>query len=153
MGRRELLLSIVVGVVLFVSDARIKYLQAVLGPVPPIWVIAVVVGIIAGDLKGGVVGTLGAMVLGVGIIVVGAPVLFPEWFVTEVTTMGLVLGSMTEAVLNTVTWLFEDVTGIAALLAVVLVVFGVPMIYLFALVFGVIGGVIGRMIRKPSTDE
>ena len=79
--------------------------------------------------------------------------MFPEWFVTEVTTMGLVLGSMTEAVLNTVTWLFEDVTGIAALLAGVLVVFGVPMIYLFALVFGVIGGVIGRMIRKPSTDE
>ena len=50
MVKREFLIALIVGIVIYITDLLVGWLTLIFGPFPVIWVMAVVIGIIAGGV-------------------------------------------------------------------------------------------------------
>ena len=84
MVKREFLLATLVGVILFISDLLVGWMSFILGPIPVIFIIALVIGIIAGNVGDAVKATFLTWLLGILLGCLLAPVLFADLWSEDV---------------------------------------------------------------------
>ena len=151
MVKLEFLLSIVVGLTIFLTDLIFGWLTFLSGPIPVIFIIAIIIGIIAGT-HGGAVGA--TMITWIGGIVIGiliAPIVFAGTLNPDQTLLGLFLFVFIYSVRGFYSFTYEG--NIIEVLVVGLIYFLVmliitPILYLISFAFAPIGVVIGKFIRK-----
>ena len=151
MVKLEFLLSIVVGLTIFLTDLIFGWLTFLSGPIPVIFIIAIIIGIIAGT-HGGAVGA--TMITWIGGIVIGiliAPIVFAGTLNPNQTLLGLFLFVFIYSVRGFYSFTYEG--NIIEVLVVGLIYFLVmliitPILYLISFAFAPIGVVIGKFIRK-----
>lgn len=151
MVKQEYILSIIVGVSLFLTDLVFGWLTFISGPIPVIFIMAIIIGIIAGTNVEAVTSTMLSWIGGIGIGILIAPIVFADIMNPDQTLLGLVIFIPIYSLRGTFAWTFEGniveimVVGLVFLLVMLIIT---PIIYLFSLMFSVIGAVIGRYIRK-----
>ena len=152
MVRREFVLAIVVGVVLFITDLAFGWLTFLTGPFPMIFIIAIVVGIVAGRIGDAVLATFLTWVIGILLGCLFAPIIFAELWSDDVflpltplivmlwSTRGMFIDYEFEG-----TWV--EAMAVAAGMFIIWLVL-TPMLYLMSFVAAVIGGFIGKLIHQ-----
>jgi hypothetical protein len=147
---RELLLAVVVGIILFETDLVFGWLTMISGPIPVIFIMAVIIGIIAGKIGDALLSTLLSWLFGILIGAVMAPVVFVDYFTSEPSLFTLIVFVFIYSIRGMYAFTFEGdlvevlVVGLLYLMVMIIVT---PIIYLFSFVFAVAGGVIGRVLR------
>jgi hypothetical protein len=153
----------IIGTILIMVDMKFGILSLLMFGLSSLMVIGLIVGIIAGGVKDGILSVLGALVLSVLLITLLMPFLYQEWaqvllypdafipLVMVFVAMWMMHQSYTLGVLGqhwyTVYMLPE---GEATLITMIMT----PFIFGIGLVFGGIGGFIGkRFLFKPKPDK
>ena len=153
---RELLLAVVVGIILFETDLVFGWLTMISGPVPVIFIMAIIIGIIAGKIGTALLSTLLTWVLGILIAVLMAPIVFVDYFTTEPSYFTLFVFVFIYSIRGMYSFTFEgdliEVIVVGLLYLVVMIVI-TPIIYLFSFVFAVAGGVIGGVLRDSLAKK
>jgi hypothetical protein len=156
MVKREFLLATLVGVILFISDLLVGWMSFILGPIPVIFIIALVIGIIAGNVGDAVKATFLTWLLGILLGCLLAPVLFADLWSEDVflpllpliimmwSTRGMFIGLEFEG-----NWI--EALAVAAGLAILWLVV-TPMLYMVSFLVAAIGGIIGTVIYKRLSD-
>ena len=149
-----MILSVIVGVVMLITDMKYGWLSLFLGGFSSLLVIALVVGIIVGGVKDGVLSVLAAEFLGVLVITLLMPYVFPEWYALMagfipidmlLVCIVIIQNSATLGTLGLPWYLVgEFMLGEIGLGTVIMT----PFIFGIALVLGGLGGHIGRIIRQ-----
>ncbi len=147
-----MILSVIVGVVMLITDMKYGWLSLFLGGFSSLLVIALVVGIIAGGVKDGILSVLATEFLGVLVITLIMPYVFPEWcyILVGFFPIDMLLASVIiiqhSATLGTLglPWYLVGEHGPEALGSLIMA----PFIFGTALVLGGLGGHIGRVIRQ-----
>jgi hypothetical protein len=156
MVKRELILAVMVGIILFETDLVFGWLTMVSGPVPVIFIMAIIIGIIAGKIGDALLSTLLSWVLGILIAVLFAPIVFADYFTSEPSYFTLFLFVFIYSIRGMYNFTFEGnlveviVVGLLYLIVMIIVT---PIIYLFSFVFAVAGGVIGRVLRDSLMEK
>jgi hypothetical protein len=146
----ELLLAVIVGIILFETDLVFGWLTMISGPVPVIFIMAIIIGIIAGKIGDALLSTLLSWIFGILIGVLLAPIVFADYFTTEPSYFTIFLFVFIYSIRGMYTFTFEGnlveviVVGLLYLIVMIIIT---PIIYLFSFVFAVAGGVIGRVLR------
>ncbi|TFH04644.1 MAG: hypothetical protein E4H14_14305 [Candidatus Thorarchaeota archaeon] len=89
MVKLEFLLSIIVGLGLFLSDFIFGWLTFLSGPIPVIFIIAIIIGIVAGTHGGAIGATMITWISGILIGVLIAPIVFVDILNPDQTLLGL----------------------------------------------------------------
>ena len=147
MNPKTMLLGLVVGIAMFISDLKIGWLSTLLGGFPSILVIAFVSGVISGDIGGGTLSGLGSGVGGIATSIVLSPYLFPEWGTPPPDIFDQVLWALGSSIAASG---YAVVEGLAAALGVLGVILSVLIsIILLGLSFvsGLFGGILGRILH------
>jgi hypothetical protein len=150
MARIELLLAVIIGTILFETDLVFGWLTMISGPVPVIFIMAIIIGIIAGKIGDALLSTLLSWIFGILIGVLLAPIVFADYFTSEPSYFTIFLFVFIYSIRGMYTFTFEGnlveviVVGLLYLIVMIIVT---PIIYLFSFVFSVAGGVIGRVLR------
>ena len=149
-----MILSVIVGVVMLITDMKYGWLSLFLGGFSSLLVIALVVGIIVGGVKDGILSLLAAEFLGVLVITLLMPYVFPEWYALMagfipidmlLVSIAIIQNSSTLGTLGLPWYLVgEFMPGEIDLGTVIMA----PFIFGIALVLGGLGGHIGRVIRQ-----
>ncbi|MGY5873294.1 MAG: hypothetical protein RTV72_13675 [Candidatus Thorarchaeota archaeon] len=152
MVSRMMLIAIIVGITLFVSDLVFGWMTFLSGPIPVIFVMTIIVGIIAGQVGDAVKATFLTWLLGILLSSLLAPIIFAEFWTDEVflpflpliimmwSTRGLILDYQFEGNI------FEALAVAVGLTIIWLVL--TPMLYLFSFVVAAISGFIGKKIHE-----
>ena len=77
--RSRMLWAIIIGFVMVATDMKFGWISLFLGGISSVLIIALVVGVIAGTFKDGIIAMLGTLVLSVLGIALLMPILYPEW--------------------------------------------------------------------------
>lgn len=149
-----MILSVIVGVVMLITDMKYGWLSLFLGGFSSLLVIALVVGIIVGGVKDGILSVLAPEFLGVLVITLLMPYVFPEWYALMagfipidmlLVSIAIIQNSATLGTLGLPWYLVgEFMPGEIDLGTVIMA----PFIFGIALVLGGLGGRIGRVIRQ-----
>ncbi len=150
MHGKSTLVSSVIGVGLFISDLKFGWLSGLLGGIPSIIVIAFVSGIISGDLSGGSVSGLVSGVGGVTASILLAPVLFPEWGVPPPDIFGRVMWALGSSIAQSSYAVIEGLAAMLAALGAILSILVTVVLFGMSWVAGILGGLIGRILRGFS---
>ena len=154
MVKLEYILSIIVGISLFLTDLVFGWLTFLSGPIPVIFVMAIIIGIVAGTNKAALSTTFLSWIGGIGIGILIAPIVFVDIMNPDQTLLGLVLFIPIYSLRGTFAWTFEgnivEIMVVGLVLLVVMLIL-TPIIYLFSFVFSVIGALIGKYIRKQRS--
>ncbi|MFX0107206.1 MAG: hypothetical protein ACFE7R_02890 [Candidatus Hodarchaeota archaeon] len=161
---KELIIPILVGVFLFVTDLAFGWMTIPLSPFPVLFIIAFVTGFLARGFVKGVQLTFFALLIGILVGCLLGPVIFSEFWEDDVFLPLLPLVVMMWSVRGMFlqvepgeTWgeQLAQAIGMGILLLV-----GTPIIYLFSLAVGGIGGLFGKVIigqfakrTRPIPDE
>ena len=151
MVKLEFLLSIVVGLGLFLTDFIFGWLTFLCGSVPVIFIIALIIGLIAGSHSGGIFATMITWIGGISIGILITPIVFADLMTPETNILGLFLFVFIYSVRGVYDLSFEGniievfVVGIGMLIVVLVLT---PVLYLFSFAFAPVGVVIGNFIRK-----
>ena len=151
MVKLELSLAIIVGISLFLTDLVFGWLTFISGPIPVIFIMAIIIGIVAGTNKDAIISTMVAWIGGIGIGILIAPIVFVDILNPDQTLLGLILFIPMYSLRGMFAWTVEGniieimVLGLVFFLVMLIIT---PVIYLFSFVFSVIGAVIGKLIRK-----
>ncbi len=143
----DVILACAVGVILFVVDFAFGWLTLLTGVFPMLFVIAFIVGLIAGGFKRGSWCTFVALIIGLAIGVAIAPLIIAETADPDMMLIGVVILTIYYPLRGTYDVIF-DVSGWEALGAFIMSLFLTPMIYLASLFVGGIGGVVGGFVRR-----
>jgi hypothetical protein len=146
-----MIIATLVGVILFITDLVFGWMTIVTGRIPVIWVIAIVIGFIAGSAMRAVQSTLLAWVIGLLLGTVLAPFVFAEFWDPESTFLLMPLALAMWSLRGTFAFEYEGswIGGIAFAAGALLVMLaGTPMLYLMSLGVGAIGGYMGQVLRK-----
>ncbi|MBY8998961.1 MAG: hypothetical protein KGD60_14635 [Candidatus Thorarchaeota archaeon] len=145
MQLKKMLFAILIGIILFITDMLFGWMSFYVGGIWTLFLIVFIVGILAGDISGGFVAGFLTMLLGVGLLAI-----FPEILVPGVTVGGDILGRMwlVMAISLSYSMRFPEapVPWIETLVIVILLIALAPIVYAMALIFGPLGGLIGRFI-------
>ena len=149
-----MILPVIVGVVMLITDMKYGWLSLFLGGFSSLLVIALVVGIIVGGVKDGILSVLVVEFLGVLLITLLMPYVFPEWYALMagfipidmlLVCIAIIQNSATLGTLGLPWYLVgEFMPGEIGLGTVIMA----PFIFGIALVLGGLGGHIGRIIRQ-----
>jgi hypothetical protein len=149
--RTELLIAIVVGVFIFVTDFIYGWLTFLTGPFPVIFVMAFIIGLIAGNGTKGILATTASWAIGLGIVYIFAPILLADFMGPDTTELGMIF--------ETLMWPlrgyydFFNVGNVVQAIGLVIVsLFLTPLMYLFSLGIGGVGGVAGKFVRKQMSN-
>ena len=151
MVKLEHLLAVIVGLGLFLSDLIFGWLTFLCGSIPVIFVMALIIGIVAGSHAGAVFSTLITWVGGVLIGILIAPIIFADFMNPEQTILGLFLFIVIYPLRGFFDFTVEGnivevlVVGLGLLIIMLILT---PVLYLFSFAFAPIGVVIGNFIRR-----
>jgi len=147
----EFLLAIIVGLAVFLTDFIFGWLTFLSGPIPVIFIIAIIIGLVAGTHPGAVFFFFFTWIGGILIGVLIAPIVFVDVINPDQTLLGLVLFVFVYPLRGFYTLSYEGnivevlVMGIVYLILMLIVT---PVLYLISFAFAPIGVVIGKFIRR-----
>lgn len=151
MVKLEFLLSIIVGLAVFLTDLIFGWLTFLCGPIPVIFIIAIIIGLFAGTHGGAVIATMITWIGGILIGVLIAPIVFAGTLNPDQTLLGLLIFVFLYSVRGFYTLTYEGnivevlVVGLVYLIVMLIIT---PILYLISFAFAPIGVVIGKFIRK-----
>ena len=143
---KKVLFATIVGIILFIVDIKTGIISLSLGGLPSIFIIVFIVGILAGDISGGFVAGILTELLGVGLVAVIPQILIPEYVFTATDILSRMWIIMGISVSYGTTFGTEPVPWLVGIILVAFLILLAPFIFAFALLFGPIGGLIGRFI-------
>ncbi|RDE13302.1 MAG: hypothetical protein C4K48_08710 [Candidatus Thorarchaeota archaeon] len=150
MAKWEFILATIVGVILFVSDLVFGWLTMISGPVPVIFTIAIIIGLIAGGLGLALLSTLASWVIGILIGALIGPFVMVDLIGTEQTFFSLFVFVFIYSIRGMFSFTYEgnivEVLLVGLLYLVVMLVI-TPIVYALSFVFAAVGGVLGRVLR------
>jgi hypothetical protein len=150
----ELILAIIVGLALFLSDLAFGWLTMISGPIPVIFIMALLIGIIAGGIGKAVLCTLVSWVFGLLIGTLTAPILLADVVSPSQDFFTLFIIVFLYSLRGMYSFTYEGniievlVTGLLYL--IVMMIF-TPVIYLMSFIFSALGGYIGIVIRRTRS--
>ncbi len=150
-NRTEMLVAILVGVTIFVTDFIYGWLTFLTGPFPVIFVMAFIIGLIAGNGTKGILATIVTWVIGLGLGYVFAPILLADFMGPDTTELGLIFGTLMWPLRGYYDSFNVD-NVVQAIGLVIVSLFLTPVMYLFSLGVGGFGGVVGKFVRKRVSD-
>jgi hypothetical protein len=144
---KKILFATIVGIILFITDMKFGWISFALGGVWTLFIIVFIVGILAGGISGGFVAGILTEVLGVGIFALIPEMILNPGITIEATdilsrmwlVMALSLSYSTRFPDAPVPW-------IETLVIIILLILLAPLVYVMALIFGPLGGLIGKPI-------
>ncbi len=142
---KEMYLGALVGMALFLFELKFLVISPLIRPIPSVFIIAMVVGLIAGSPTDGSISVFIAEFGGILIAVLLSPFTFPEWWIPDATYLGIFFGAL---MLPIMYMLPPDITGWEALGAFIAMLFLTPIIYTISIALGGAFGWIGKKIRK-----
>jgi hypothetical protein len=143
---KKALVAIIVGILLFMSDILFGWMSVNISGIWTICIVMFIVGIIAGDFSGGFVAAFLTELLSVLLLVLFPQILVPGATITAdnlFSMMWLVMGLSLSYHLR---FPDEPVPWYEAILIFALLVLFAPFVYAMALLFGLLGGGIGKII-------
>ncbi len=143
---KKVLFATIVGIILFIVDIKTGLIAFSLGGIPSILLIVFIVGILAGDISGGFVAGILTELLGVGLLAVIPQILIPEFTFSATDILTRMFVIMALSVSYSTTYGTEPVPWLVGIVIVIILIFLAPIVFAFALLFGPIGGLIGRFI-------
>ncbi len=143
---KKILFATIVGIILFIVDIKTGFIAFSLGGIPSIFLIVFIVGILAGDVSGGFVAGILTELLGTLLPAVIPQILIPEYTFTETEILFRMWIIMAISVSYSTTFGTEPVPWLVGIVLVALLVLLAPFVFAFALIFGPLGGIIGRFI-------
>jgi hypothetical protein len=149
MFEREVLFAVLIGIILFITDFAFGWMTFIFGRFPIVWVIAIIVGILSGGIKKGVVNSFFALLFGWLISIPLTPIVLAEFFTEDATIIGILLVAAIWPMRGTFYFEYQGnwIEGLAVAVGMLIVMLvGTPVIYLMALGAAAIGGLIGRVI-------
>lgn len=156
MVKLDYILAIIVGISIFLTDLVFGWLTFFSGPIPVIFIMAIIIGIVAGTNKAAISTTFLSWIGGIGIGILIAPIVFVDMMNPDQTLLGLVLFIPMYSLRGMFAWTIEGniieimVVGLVYFLVMLIIT---PIIYLFSFVFSIIGAVIGKLIRKRRSES
>jgi len=147
----EFLLAIIVGLTVFLTDFVFGWLTFLSGPIPVIFIMAIIIGLVAGTHPGAVFATLITWIGGILIGILIAPIVFADIMNPDQTLLGLFLFVFIYPLRGFYTLSYEGnivevlVVGLVYLIMMLIVT---PVLYLISFAFAPIGVVIGKFIRR-----
>ncbi|MHA2227924.1 MAG: hypothetical protein ACXADL_01690 [Candidatus Thorarchaeota archaeon] len=149
-SRRDVAIAIAVGVFLFLSDLMFSWMTFFTGRIPVIFIMAIIIGIIAGDVRDGAVSTLLAWVIGILTATLLTPIILAEFWEPDSSLLTMPFLIALWSLRGTFALEYEGswVGGIVvAALALFVAIIATPLYYVFSLILGGVGGYIGRELR------
>ncbi|MHA1289491.1 MAG: hypothetical protein ACTSPB_19045 [Candidatus Thorarchaeota archaeon] len=151
MVKLEFFLAIIVGLTVFLTDFVFGWLTFLSGPIPVIFIMAIIIGLVAGTHPGAVFATLITWIGGILIGILIAPIVFADIMNPDQTLLGLFLFVFIYPLRGFYTLSYEGnivevlVVGLVYLIMMLIVT---PVLYLISFAFAPIGVVIGKFIRR-----
>lgn len=149
--RTQMLVAILVGVTIFVTDFIYGWLTFLTGPFPVIFVMAFIIGLIAGNGTKGVLATIISWAIGLGLGYVFAPILLADFMGPDTTELGLIFGILMWPLRGYYDSFNVD-NVFQAIGLIIVSLFLTPVIYLISLGVGGLGGLVGKFVRKRVSD-
>ena len=143
---KKIIFAVVIGLILFFTEMLYGWISASLGGIWTLFIIVLIVGILAGDISGGLVAGLLTELIGVGTIAIIPGFFFPEITITATDILGRMWLVMSLSISHSLRFPDEPVPWVEAIVLVVLLVLLAPIVYAMSLIFALIGGLIGRSI-------
>ena len=143
---KKILFATIVGIILFITEFNFGWMSFALGGLWAVFIIVFIVGILAGDISGGFVAGLLTLLLGVGILAVIPALLNPEFGIAATDILSRMWLVMALSLSFSTRFPDAPVPWVETLVIVVLLILLAPIVYGMALIFGPIGGLIGRFI-------
>jgi hypothetical protein len=147
MQLKKVLLAIIIGIVLFITDMLFGWMSVSLGGVWTLFIILFIVGILAGDISGGFIAALLTELLGVGLLAIAPEIFFPEVTITATDIFSRMWLVMSLSISYSMRFPDAPIPWIEGIVIIALLVVLAPLVYAMALFFGLIGGLIGRFIH------
>lgn len=147
MQLKKMLLAIIIGVVLFITDMRFGWISVYTGGIWMIFLLLFIVGILAGDISGGFIAGLLTELIGVGLLALIPSILAPEAIITSTDLFARMWAIMALSLSYSARFPSAPVPWIEGLVIVILLIVLAPLVYAMALFFGLLGGVFGRIIH------
>jgi hypothetical protein len=150
----EPILAIIVGLALFLSDLAFGWLTMISGPIPVIFIMAIVIGIIAGGIGKALLCTFVSWVFGLLIGALIAPIILADILSPGKDFLTLFIIVFLYSLRGMYSFTIEGniveviVTGVLYILLMLIIT---PIIYLVSFVFSAIGGYIGIVIRRSRS--
>jgi hypothetical protein len=143
---KKVLIAIIVGLILWMSDILFGWMSVNISGILTIFIVMFIVGIIAGDISGGFVAAFLTELLSVLLLVLFPQILVPGATITASDLFGMMWLVMGLSLSYSLRFPDEPVPWIEALLIIALLIILAPFVYVMALIFGPLGGLIGRFI-------
>ena len=140
MAKRDFLLSIIIGLAIFLTDFAFSWLTFLCGPIPVIFIIAIIIGIVAGSHGEAVIATMITWICGILLGMLLAPIILAEFWNPDQTLLGTFLIVFFYSVRGFFTLTYEGniieviVVGVLYILVMLIVT---PILYLVSFAFAV----------------
>ena len=143
---KKVLFATIIGIILYIAEFNFGWMSFALGGLWAVFIIVLIVGILAGDISGGFVAGLLTLLLGVGILAVIPALVNPEFGIAATDILSRMWLVMALSLSFSTRFPDAPVPWVETLVIVVLLILLAPIVYGMALIFGPIGGLIGRFI-------
>ena len=143
---KKVLFATIIGIILYIAEFNFGWMSFALGGLWAVFIIVLIVGILAGDISGGFVAGLLTLLLGVGILAVIPALVNPEFGIAATDILSRMWLVMALSLSFSTRFPDAPVPWVETLVIVVILILLAPIVYGMALIFGPIGGLIGRFI-------
>jgi hypothetical protein len=143
---KKVLFAIIIGIILFITEFNFGWMSFGLGGLWAVFIIVFIVGILAGDFSGGFVAGLLTLFLGVGILAVIPAIVNPEFGIAATDILSRMWLVMALSLSFSARFPDAPVPWVETLVIVILLILLAPIVYAMALLFGLLGGGIGKII-------
>jgi hypothetical protein len=147
MQLKKMLLAVIIGIILFITDMLYGWISFSLGGVWTLFIIILIVGILAGDISGGFIAGLLTELIGVGLLAISPEIFFPEVTITATDIFSRMWLVMSLSISYHMRFPDAPIPWIEGIVIIALLVVLAPFVYAMALFFGFLGGLIGRFIH------
>lgn len=144
---KKVLLALIVGIILLITDILYGWISVFLGGVWTLFIIIFIVGILAGDISGGFLAGFLTELLGVGLLAMAPEIFFSEVTITATDIFSRMWLVMSLSISYSMRFPDEPIPWIEGIVIIALLVVLAPFVYAMALFFGLLGGLIGRFIH------
>lgn len=146
----RLLIPIVVGVTLFVTDYAIGWLTLISGPIPVIFIIAFIIGLLAGNVEDALGTTFVTIIIGIPLAALITPFIMSDIVVSEAALLILMFIVVPAYTMRgTITALFGiSLYGDGLFLHLMMAFTLYPIMF----VFSALGGKLGEYLRNEPDD-
>ena len=143
---KKILFAIIIGLILYITEFNFGWMSFAFGGLWAVFIIVFIVGILAGDISGGFVAGLLTLLLGVGILAVIPVLVNPEFGIAATDILSRMWLVMALSLSFSTRFPDAPVPWVETLVIVIILILLAPLVYGIALLFGPLGGGIGRII-------